>query len=332
MFLQWIYCKFAVLLKYNYNLAIMRRLDWDDLRFFLAVAANGTLSAAARELNVNTTTVLRRVASLEEALSARLFDRLRSGYNLTREGAVLQDLLFPVDQRLSSLQRDFQAAHAGAKGRVKLSAVETVSGAILAAGLGDFSRKYPDIELSLLNEPPRIQGLSGQLAGLKDIDLAIRTARPTQGDMLVRKLGDMAYGLYAHRDRVKTIHQGRVVTSPEALADHPLIGFDEEALPTGPVWFLSRVEKTMKLVVRSASDRARLEMVREDMGIAALPCIMGDTAAGLEKIAGPDMVGSLELWLLARRDIAQFPHVRTVMDFVIARLRDLRPALAGAAP
>lgn len=62
----------------------MKGLDWDDLRFFLAVAATGSLSAAARELNVNTTTVLRRIANLEEALDARLFERLRSGYTLTR--------------------------------------------------------------------------------------------------------------------------------------------------------------------------------------------------------------------------------------------------------
>ena len=61
----------------------MKKLDWDDLRFFLAVAAAGSLSAAARELGVNTTTVLRRIASLEEALQARLFERLRSGYALT---------------------------------------------------------------------------------------------------------------------------------------------------------------------------------------------------------------------------------------------------------
>ena len=92
----------------------MRRLDWDDLRFFLSVASNGSLSAAARNLNVNTTTVLRRIASLEEALSARLFDRMRSGYHLTQEGLVLQELLGPVELRFSGFQRALQAAHAGA--------------------------------------------------------------------------------------------------------------------------------------------------------------------------------------------------------------------------
>ena len=74
----------------------MKGLDWDDLRYFLAVAATGSLSAAARELNVNTTTVLRRIGNLEEALDARLFERLRSGYALTQDGTRLLQSLEPV--------------------------------------------------------------------------------------------------------------------------------------------------------------------------------------------------------------------------------------------
>ena len=210
-----------------------------------------------------------------------------------------------------------------------MSASETVSGNLLAGGMCEFAEKYPDIEVSLLSEISLLQGTSGQHLGLRDVDLAIRTARPTQGDMLVRKLGDLAFGLYAHRDRAATFNEGVEITSPDKLAGEPLIGFDEDALPTGPVWFLSRVEKSMMLVTRAAGDRARLQMVKENMGLSALPCIMADAEPELQKIAGPEMVGSLELWLLARRDLAQFPHVRTVMDFMIARVRSLRPSLSG---
>ena len=94
----------------------MKGLDWDDLRFFLAVAATGSLSAAARELNVNTTTVLRRIGNLEDALDARLFERLRSGYALTQDGTRLLQSLEPVDNSLSSLQRDFQADSGDVRG------------------------------------------------------------------------------------------------------------------------------------------------------------------------------------------------------------------------
>src|SRR5210317_1395216 len=83
----------------SYIIANMRHMDWDDLRFFLAVASAGSLSAAARALNVNTTTVLRRIANLEQALDARLFERLRSGYELTPDGTRLLETLGPVGQR-----------------------------------------------------------------------------------------------------------------------------------------------------------------------------------------------------------------------------------------
>ena len=151
---------------------------------------------------------------------------------------------------------------------------------------------------------------------LRDVDLAIRTARPTQGDMLVRKLGDLAFGLYAHQDRAASFNDGVEITSPEKLADEPLIGFDEDAMPTGPVWFLSRVEKSMKLVTRAAGDRARLQMVKENMGFSALPCIMADAEPELQKVAGPEMVGSLELWLL--RGVIWLSFLMSVRSWILS--------------
>ena len=131
----------------------MKGLDWDDLRYFLAVAATGSLSAAARELNVNTTTVLRRIGNLEEALDARLFERLRSGYALTQDGTRLLQSLEPVDNSLSSLQRDFQAGSGNVRGVVRLSASEVVAGGLLGPLLPDFQRKSPDVALDIITDP-----------------------------------------------------------------------------------------------------------------------------------------------------------------------------------
>ena len=105
------------------------------------------------------------------------------------------------------------------------------------------------------------------MQGYRDVDLAIRTARPTQGDMLVRKLGDLAYRPLCTprpcRNASMRVLKSLVLKSWQMI---PLIGFDEDALPTGPVWFLSRVEKTMMLVTRAAGDRARLQMVQGKYG------------------------------------------------------------------
>ena len=306
----------------------MKKLDWDDLRFFLAVAAAGSLSAAARELGVNTTTVLRRIASLEEALQARLFERLRSGYALTQEGTRLMETLEPVDQRLTSLSRDFQAGATSLQGTVRLGASDIIASGFVAPSLGRFRAEKPDIALDVVTDPsltgpgaaPRV------LNALRDVDLALRLARPTQGDMLVRKLGDVAYGLYATPSYIERF--GKVPISGD-LSGHQIVGFSPDDRPLGPVWWLSRAERNARVIMRSSNAAVRLGTVMADEALAALPCFEADRLSGLERIAGPDLIGGLELWLLTRSDLAQLGHVRAVMDFLVAEVKARTPELSG---
>ena len=306
----------------------MRGLDWDDLRFFLAVAGTGSLSAAARELNVNTTTVLRRVGNLEEALDARLFERLRSGYTLTQDGTRLLQSLEPVDNSLSSLQRDFQAGTGDVRGIVRLSASEVVASDLLGPVLPLFQAQSPDIALDIITDP----SISGPGAAprvmnaLRDVDIALRLARPTQGDMLVRKLTEVAYGLYAATDYAKTLG-----AAPEHndLSAARIIGFSEEERPLGPVWWLSRAEKAGQVVMRSSSAATRRAACLNGDAVAALPCFLADDTPGLTRLAGPQLVGSLELWLLTRTDMAKLGHVRAVMDFVVDAIAGQSARLNG---
>ena len=306
----------------------MKKLDWDDLRFFLAVAAAGSLSAAARELGGNTTTVLRRIASLEDALQVRLFERLRSGYALTQEGTRLMATLEPVDQRLSSLSRDFQAGSKALQGTVRLGASDIIASGFIAPALGRFRADKPDIALDVVADPS-LTGPSAAprvLNALRDVDLALRLARPTQGDMLVRKLGDVAYALYASPTYIARF--GRVPVSGD-LTGHQIVGFSPEDRPLGPVWWLSRAERQGHVVMRASSAAVRLGAVQAGEALAALPCFEADHIAGLERVVGPDLIGGLELWLLTRSDLAQLGHVRAVMDFLIAEVKARAPGLAG---
>lgn len=309
----------------------MKDLDWDDLRFFLAVAAAGSLSAAARELNVNTTTVLRRIGNLEEALEARLFERLRSGYTLTQDGTRLLQSLEPIDSSLSSLQRDFQAAGGAFRGQVRLSASEIIAGGLIGPALPPFFAAHPDIALDIIADPSlTAQNAAPRLLNvLRDIDIALRLERPIQGDMLVRKLCDVAYGLYGTADYVAAY--GRVPENGD-LSGHRIIGFSEEDRPVGPVWWLSRAEKAAHVVMRSSSVATRLSAVETGTSIAALPCFIGAQRPDLQPLLGPDMVGTLELWLLTRGDLASLSHVRAVMDFLVDTVATAAPRLAGHHP
>lgn len=302
-------------------------MDWDDLRFFLAVAGAGSLSGAGQQLGVNTTTVLRRVASLEDDLGARLFERERTGYRLTAAGEKLVEALEPVERRLSALPRDFAAAGAGSEGTVRLATGEVLGATLVAAELPALHASHPGLEIELVTDLRGVTGAAPRVGSpLRDIDVALRAARPTQGDMLMRKVGDMAYGLYA--SKAYLAERGR----PEEMADlatHDMIGFPRAETPLGPVWWMSRAEKNARVTFRSSSAAARAEACRRDLGLTALPCIFADQDETLERIFGPDLLGALELWLMARNDLAQLAHVRAVMEFLVEAVKRHRARLEG---
>ena len=261
-------------------------------------------------------------------MQARLFERLRSGYALTQEGTRLMETLEPVDQRLTSLSRDFQAGATSLQGTVRLGASDIIASGFVAPSLGRFRAEKPDIALDVVTDPsltgpgaaPRV------LNALRDVDLALRLARPTQGDMLVRKLGDVAYGLYATPSYIERF--GTVPISGD-LSGHQIVGFSPDDRPLGPVWWLSRAERNARVIMRSSNAAVRLGTVMADEALAALPCFEADRLSGLERIAGPDLIGGLELWLLTRSDLAQLGHVRAVMDFLVAEVKARTPELSG---
>lgn len=304
-------------------------LNWDDLRFFLAVAEAGSLSAASSLLKVNTTTVLRRVASLEDALGARLFDRSRSGYRLTPRGERLLAQLAPVDQRLSALARDFVADDSEADAVVRVAAGDVLASSVLAPQLPTFRDEHPELRLEIVADP-NLTGpapSAGAPAGsLKDIDVAIRFARPTQGNVIVRKIGDMAYGLYASQAYLAV--RG-APEEPGRLAGHQVIGFSLSESPLGPVWWMSRAEQGASVVMRSNAVAVRAEAARQGLGLTALPCIVGDQDPLLMRVGQAEDVGALELWLVTHNDSAHVGRVRDAMDFVVNCAKVAKVPLLG---
>lgn len=306
-------------------------LNWDDLRYFLAVAEAGSLSAASSVLKVNTTTVLRRVASLEEALGVRLFDRSRSGYRLTPRGERLLTQLSPVDQRLSALARDFAGDDSEAEGLVRVLAGEVLAGEVLAPRLTEFCEAHPELRLEIVAESALSgpQAASGPPSGaMKDVDAAVRYARPTQGNVIVRKIGDMAYGLYA--SQAYTAVRG-APREPGRLKGHRVIGFAVSESPLAPVWWMSRAEQGAQVVARSNAAVVRAQAARQGLGLTALPCILGDADPLLMRVGGPQDVGALELWLVTHNDSSHVGRVRDAMDFIVECAKAARPALTGEA-
>jgi len=285
--------------------------NWDDLRVFLAVARAGGLARGAEELGVNISTAQRRIDGLERHLGTRLFERHRRGYLLTPAGERLMAALGPVDEGIAAAARELWGRDSGAEGTVRLMLPEGLGVALLAPAMPAFLDAYPGIVLEVaddraLDEPD-----------MRDADLALSPMRPLKGDHLVRHVADMGYGLYAAESYLQRC--GRP-TAPDALEDHCIAGFAGKARAVAPVWRLGQAGATIRVGADGAA--LRLAMAESGAALAVLPGILGDGRPGLVRLFGPDRMGTVELWLVARAEIRQLARIRGVMEFLTALIAE----------
>ena len=128
----------------------MRDVDWDDLRFFLAVSERGSISAAAKLLNVNHSTVLRRLASLEKRLGSRLFDRLPDGYEMTAQGEELRNQLRGVSEQIESAQRSLSGRDLSLSGAIRITTTDTLMRGLLMPYLAEFHDLNPATQMEIV--------------------------------------------------------------------------------------------------------------------------------------------------------------------------------------
>jgi DNA-binding transcriptional LysR family regulator len=169
-------------------------LDWDDLRFFLAIARHGSLTAACRELRVAQSTVGRRLASLEASLGVRLLHRTPEGYTLTLAGQDVLRQAERVETEALGVERSVAGRDVKLAGAVRVTCTETIAAHILAPCFAALQRQHPGILVELMPDP-RVVSLS-----MREADIAVRLMRSEQHDLVVRRIGQIAFGLYASPD------------------------------------------------------------------------------------------------------------------------------------
>lgn len=293
-------------------------LDWDDLRILLAVQEGGSFAAAARTLKVDQATVGRRVAGLEAALGAPLFERLRSGLVLTSTGSHAVQVATEMGALTVRLRDQIESAEPEVEGVVRIAAPETLASGLLAPKLPALRQRYPQLRLEI--------AASQSAADLekRDADVALRLFRPAQPSLVVRRMGRLAVGLYAHRDYVRA--RGRATL--QTLRDHDLLGYDDSLThtPHGR-WFLEA--GAGRFALRTNSAYALLAAARCKAGVAVLPCVMADGYRELVRVVGPDVVPSPEIWLVVHEARKNIPRLRTALAFISEALEEARSALEG---
>ncbi|WP_178133864.1 LysR family transcriptional regulator [Vineibacter terrae] len=291
---------------------------WDDLRIFLTLAREGNLTAAARKLGVSHPTVARRAKALEEAIGARLFDRLPDRFVLTAAGEELMADAQAMEQAAESIHRRSTGLAADTtKGTVRISAGEVMI-SFLALHMPRLRRDLQcvEFELSQSHTPANLSR--------READLMIREQVPDLAGIMTRRLGRVAYAVYGHPQLVP--HAG---VTREAMRRMPWAGFDESHnyMP-GQRWLLDLLDGP-RPAVRVNNWMILHDAARAGAGLAVLPCCLGDSDPDLRRLGAVLEDVAVDQWLLVHRDLRTLSRVRRVMDAVIELFQEERAALEG---
>lgn len=287
-------------------------IDWEDVRHFLAVAESGTLSGAARKLKVDHATVSRRLAALEAALDVRLVDRLPRACRLTAIGEAVRARAMAMEAGADGIARLAKAAHAPLVGRVALSAPPVLVAPLIACHLARFHEEYPEIRLSLAAQGEQVS------LSRREADIAVRLVRPEETGSVTRKIGTMAFGLYAHRSYAH-------LAMPERWQ---FITFDQNYAEMPQQQWLLGIAGDRPVVCELNYISEHLIAARAGVGVAGLPLFLGEANSDLVRIDAKTPPFSREIWLVVHRDLRNSRPVRAVMDFV-ARVIGAVPLLKG---
>ena len=289
--------------------------NWDDLRVFLTLAREGTLSTAAKALGVSHPTVSRRVQALEQQIGARLFERLPDRFVPTSAGEELLADTEAMEKAALSIQRRSAGLSDTVSGVVRLSAGEAMA-VLVARHLSWLRARLQHIEFELV--------ASHTLANLsrREADLLIREQVPELSGIVTRKLCHVAYAVYAAR----TLELKR--TEMSALIDLPWIGFDDDhSYMPGQRWIHEQIGRRPEIRVNNWL--VLHDAVRSGAGLAVLPCYLADQDTRLQRVGDVLPEITTEQWLLVHRDLRALPRVRAVMDALVELFQRHRSVLEG---
>lgn len=288
-------------------------LDWEDLRFALALARHGSLSGAARALGVNHATVSRRIDRLQGAIGQLLFDRRKEGYRLTDTGQMVLDQLTRMDEAVLSLLSLPLEIEEG--GLVRLTAARVLADAFLVDRLGELRQRLPSTDIELMGES-RLVSLAR-----READIGIRLGHPKDSDLIGKKIGVVGYGFYASPTYLA-----------ELAADAPLqfVGFDPDSDFVLEAAWMKREFPGQRVAFRSNSQTSQAAAARAGFGIALLPHYLASDDAELQPAPVDAETPQREVWMLMRKDLAEKPRIRAVAEEIAELFFREKDLLLGA--
>lgn len=290
-------------------------LERRDLRLVLAIGGAGTLLGGARQLGIDHSTAFRRLNALEEKLGARLFVRARDGYAPTPTGEAMIEVAGRVDDDIVALERKLADADLRPSGTVRVTITDTAIG-LLTPVFAAFRESQPEIDLEV--------AIANQFFALsrREADVAIRPSVEVPEELVARRIATVATALYAS-PAYAAANTGR------ELASQAWVAPDDSLWHLGSAQWIRRRIPAERVAYRASSLVALQAAARAGLGVAALPCWLGDVDTQLTRIGEPLEEMAASLWVLIHPDLRRAARIRAFVDFVVPELEQRRPLLEG---
>jgi DNA-binding transcriptional LysR family regulator len=298
-------------------------MNWDDLRFLLAVRKAGSLGAAARLLKVEASTVSRRIGSLETALGVQLAARTPEGLVLNEAGLNAADLAETMDRGIADLASRIGGEDRRPEGIVRLSTTESTA-VFLMRGLVPLRAEYPKIQVDLV-----ISSSSADLLR-READIALRMYRETNPALVIRKIGAIGWSVFASNEYLARTGVPPAQHISAWLFGQAIVGYkDPVSRAPGPVW-LAEHSSSDRIVMTCDSLTAGLNAVRAGLGVSVLPCFLAAEQPTLVRLT-PAVVASSDAFVVLPPDHRETVRVKLVADALAALFDRERALLEGSA-
>lgn len=298
--------------------ADLRTLAWDDFRLVRAIAEARGMAGAAAALGLNHSTVFRRLAQIEGALGATLFERRRAGYQLTPAGEEMSAVAAEIDERITGFFRRVEAREITIAGELRVATADGLLIDMLTPLLHRFQQAYPDIRLDVLI------GNAALSLTRRDADVAIRATTNPPENLVGRRIAHVRWALFG---RAEDFPDG-AQPSPEALRERDWATLGDELGALELVRLAQEGAGPGRIKFRANSVLALTRAVEAGIGIGYLPWMARDRP-GLIALSPPLRTFGSELWLLTHPDLKQSPRVRAFMDFMGRELTAMKGAIEG---
>jgi len=290
--------------------------DWNDLRHFLAVARTGSLSAAARSLRIDQSTVRRRLSALETALGHALVEKQSGGYRLTQQGQHLLPHAEPIDAAVQAFTRASFGLGADALGHLRVASLVTVGQRIIRSGFLDrFHALHPGITVEVLLGQEVVNLSTGEA------DIAIRGGGPAECALVGRKIAELPWAIYASRSFIA--RHGRPATQSDLHA-FPVIEFVGGLAKLPAAGWMKQHATGARIAARCDNIPSAHLAVRSAAGIAPLPAVHAGADKELVDLFGPVRQLDYPIFVFTHKDLRKTRRVGAFIDFCI---HELRPVL-----